>query len=207
MQIAQGWDRVLNPPFPIFYSYVTKSETWLKTKRCIFKDTFKVQHVKHELNESPAQIQNGLFCCCAEDLGWHKIHHVRLLRVQTYRNIMNWKKITRPVEHFSHPTQCFEGNSCILYPALGTTRKMSPILHLNPQQECSEVKRHDPWDNTLKMKGYLSMHKSLQRGRDLNKHIIIISDYVINEKQDRFRLDVRKDFNSQDSPALELSST
>lgn len=57
------------------------------------------------------------------------------------------------------------------------------------------------------MKGYLSMHKSLQRGRDLNKHIIIISDYVINEKQDRFRLDVRKDFNSQDSQALELSST
>lgn len=51
------------------------------------------------------------------------------------------------------------------------------------------------------------MHKSLQRGRDLKKHIIIISDYVIKEKQDRFGLDVRKDFNSQDSQALELSST
>lgn len=51
------------------------------------------------------------------------------------------------------------------------------------------------------------MHKSLQRGGDLNKHIIIISDYVINEKQERFGSDVRKDFNSQDSQALELSST
>lgn len=50
------------------------------------------------------------------------------------------------------------------------------------------------------------MHKSLQRGRELNEQIIIVNDYVIKQKQDRFGLDVRKDFNGQDSQSLEKTT-
>lgn len=47
------------------------------------------------------------------------------------------------------------------------------------------------------------MHKSLQRGRELNEQVITVSDYAVKQKQDRFGLDARKDFNGQDSQSLE----